>query len=200
MRHLRRAALGSLAGLAMAQTIAPPFAQAEASEIASGVLTIDQDQLFLRSAWGQRLQSEIDAAGTGLAAENRSIEAELIEEERKLTELRATTAPESFRELAHAFDEKVTAIRQRQDQKERDLARRAEEGRIAFFRAAVPILAGIVRDRGAVAILDSRAILLSVEGIDVTEEAIARIDLSLGSGGAAEAGDPRPDPGAQGQP
>ncbi len=197
---LRRAAVGCLA-LLLAGFVAPSIsAQTEALPNAAGVLTIDQDLLFSRSAWGRRLQEEIDAAGTALAAENRSIEAELTEEERQLTERRATTIPEDFRELARTFDEKVTEIRQRQDQKERDLARRAEEGRIAFFRAAVPVLASIVRERGAVAILDSRAILLSVEGIDVTEEAVARIDVTLGSGGAADTGAPGADDEGQAQP
>jgi Skp family chaperone for outer membrane proteins len=199
-RPLRRVAFTVLAILLSFSVPQPAVAQEEVSTNSSGILTIDQDLLFSRSAWGQQLQAEIDIEGTELATENRTIEAELTEEERQLTELRATTEPERFRELARAFDEKVTAIRQRQDQKERDLARRAEEGRIAFFRAAVPVLASIVRDRGAVAILDSRAILLSVEGIDITEEAITRIDLALGSGAASGADNGDPDTGGQGDP
>ncbi len=150
----------------------------------SPFLTIDQEEVFTRSAFGRRVQAELEAATAALAAENRAIEAELAEEERRLTELRATMDPAEFRALADAFDARVVAARRTQDAKTRELARRPEEARAAFFRAAVPILAQIVRDRGAMAILDARAVLLSSDAIDITEEAIARLDDTIGDGGS----------------
>jgi hypothetical protein len=40
-----------------------------------------------------------------------------------------------------------------------------------------------VRDRGAAVLMDSRAVLLSADRVDVTEAAIAAIDAALGEGG-----------------
>lgn len=170
--------------LAFGLAAAPALAQ-ERLTVPSPVLTIDQEALFERSAFGRRAQAEFEEASTELAAENRRIEAELEAEERRLTEDRPGMDPAAFRELAAAFDARVVEIRRTQDQKARELGRRPDEARQEFFRAAVPILTELVRERGAVAILDSRAVILSAETIDITEEAIRRIDAALGDGSDA---------------
>ncbi len=156
----------------------PAFPQ-ENAPIASPVLTVDQERLFDQSAFGRAAVRALEAESAALAAENRRIEAELTEEERRLTAERATDDPAVFREKAAAFDAKVVEIRREQDQKARDLSRRPEELRQQFFRAAIPVLAQLIRERGAVAILDSRAILLSADVIDITDEAIVLIDQAL---------------------
>jgi hypothetical protein len=45
-----------------------------------------------------------------------------------------------------------------------------------------PILGQLMVDRGAFAILDRRSVLLSLGSIDVTDDAIARIDTAIGDG------------------
>lgn len=172
----------------------------ERPAIQSPILTIDQDELFERSAFGARVRSEITAASADLAAENRRLEAELAEEERRLTALRETTDPQEFSRMAAEFDARVVEVRRTQDQKARDLSRRPEEARQEFLRAAVPVLADLVRERGALAILDTRAVIISADVIDITEEAIRRLDATLGdgTGDASQPQTPRaPD---QGQP
>ena len=49
---------------------APSFAQ-----VPSPVLTLNQDRLYVASEFGQRVQSELEAASAELSAENRRIEA-----------------------------------------------------------------------------------------------------------------------------
>lgn len=160
--------------------------------VQSPILTIDQEELFERSSFGARVRSEITAASAELAAENRRLEAELAEEEQRLTALRATTDPQEFSRLAAEFDARVVEVRRTQDQKARDLTRRPEEARQEFFRAAVPVLADLVRERGALAILDTRAVIISADAIDITEEAIRRLDATLGDGTTPP--DPSPPP------
>ena len=63
--------------------------------------------------------------------------------------------------------------------KARDLTRKRDEDRQAFFQAALPIMGKVMQERGALAILDSRAIFLSVRSIDATDEMIAAIDKAL---------------------
>jgi hypothetical protein len=82
----------------------------------------------------------------GLAAENRRIEAALTEEELALTELRATTEPDAFREMADAFDTRVEAIRAAQEAKARALTAQADSAQVQFFERVAPILLDIVRD------------------------------------------------------
>lgn len=158
---------------------------AQERAVASPVLTINQEELFQNSAFGRRIEAELNAASAALAAENRRIEAALADEEQALTDRRATMDPAEFRALAEAFDAKVVELRRTQDGKARDLSRRPEEARQEFFRAVVPVLTAVVRERGAMVILDTRAVLLSADAIDITAEAIARIDAALGDGGGA---------------
>ena len=185
---LAAALLAPLPGPAAAQT-----APAAPSVQPSPVLTLDQDRLFQASAYGQRVAREIDAAATALTAENREIEAQLATEEKDLTTRRAAMTAAEFRPLADAFDAKVVAIRGAQEGKLVALNGRRDLERQAFYQAAAPVLGDLVRDAGAVAILDARAVFLSADRIDVTDEAIVRVDRLLGAGPLPTA-EPAPPP------
>lgn len=180
-------------GLALALPAAG-LAQEARPRLQSLIVTLDQERLFEGSAYGQSLLAEIDEQAAALAAENRRIEAELIAEEKQLTEDRPKMAPEEFREKAAAFDEKVVGIRAAQDAKARDVVRAREEVQQQFFKEVLPILTEVVRERGALVVLESRSVVLSAGQIDVTAEAIARIDAQMapdtpdnGSGATGEA-------------
>lgn len=181
-----------IAALGAAQPMIAPSQTTPPVET-SPVLTLDQDRLFLSSAFGQRVMGEIDAAVTALATENRRIEADLATEEKDLTTRRAGMTAAEFRPLADAFDAKVVAIRSAQEEKLVILNGRRDVERAAFYRAAAAVLGDLVREAGAVAILDARAVFLSADRIDVTDEAIARVDQLLGAGPLV-APDPAPSP------
>lgn len=191
MRWLR-AALAVLALAAAGGNSA--MAQQSPAEFQSPILTLDQERLFLETLWGKRAAARIEAASVELAAENRRIEADLTDEERALTEKRATTAPEEFRKAADAFDAKVTEIRQAQDAKVREIGRLQETERQRFYAAAFPVIREVIQKRGAVAVLDSRAIFLAADAIDVTDELISRIDSELGAGEDSQPPDDAPAP------
>ena len=203
-------------GAALAQDTAPGFDQRFAQTSPGGVpatgfptgtavlqapiLTLDDEQLFDASAWGARAEAEIEAAAAGLASENREIEAQLLAEERSLTDRRPGMDPAAFRAEADAFDERVTGIRRAQDLKARAVSRLREAERRAFFSAAVPILSEVMRQHGAVAILDARAIFLADSQIDVTAEVVALADQRLGPGAAPELPDPLDEPEGEDAP
>lgn len=184
--------------LGLALALALPFAAGAQTlgRLVSPILTIDRDRLFSDSAFGQRVNRELEAASSAMAAETRRIEAALEEEERLLTEQRATLEAEAFRELARAFDEKVQALRRERETAEENLRRQIETAQGEFFDRIGPILGALVRERGAVLIVDRRAILLAAADVDITEEAIARIDTVLGDGAGAVPAPtpPEPDP------
>lgn len=182
------------AGLAHAQEASdegprpgPPLALATASNYQlglpqSGILTIQPDRLFSQSAFGRRVEREIEAEGAVLTAENRRIEAELRAEELELTKRRAEMEPDAFRALADAFDQKVQETRRRQDQKLREINQMGEEARREFLNASLPVLQQILAETGAGAILDHSSVFLSAEAADITGLAISRIDEVLGDG------------------
>ncbi|WP_172295156.1 OmpH family outer membrane protein [Pseudoruegeria sp. HB172150] len=181
------AALALTAGSAAAQDVIP---------VPPPVLTLDQEKLFAGSREAARIGEEMEQRANELAAENRSIEANLTSEELDLTEKRKTLPPEEFRALADAFDAKVQRLRTEQDAKERDLQRMREEARQNFLSRITPVLTEIARERGALVVMDRRAVLLSADSVDITEEAIERIDATFsgqGDGAGGEATLPETD-------
>ncbi|KAF0675215.1 OmpH family outer membrane protein [Profundibacterium mesophilum] len=152
--------------------------------VPTGILVVDQERLFFESVYGREILAEIDRRTDALAAENREIEAELVAEERELTERRSAMQAKAFRELAEAFDAKVHDLRQAQDAKVRDVTRLREEARQRFFGEAGEVLTQIVRERGAVVLMDRRSVLAAVPESDITDIAVARINAELGQGGA----------------
>ena len=155
------------------------------------VLVVNQDALFETSAFGRSAQARLEAASATLVAENRQIEAALEAEERDLTARRATLPVDEFHALADAFNVKVEGIRKAQDSKSRSITRSRDDDRQRFFQAAAPVLAEILRERGAVMVLDQSQVVLSLERIDITADAVKRLDALIGSG-ALSVGTPTP--------
>lgn len=184
LRLILATTLGLSLGLGQAGAQAPLGAAPEAA-VPAPIVVLDQDRLLTGSLYGQRIQREVEAAGTVLAGENRRIEMQLTEEELRLTERRALMDADAFRPLAEEFNDRVEGIRRAQEAKGRALQAQAEAAQARFYELAFPILVDLLRQRGAGVMMDSRAVLLSVEGVDITDEAIARVDAEFGEGGEA---------------
>ena len=159
-----------------AAVLALGFAGGAAAQQNAPILTIDQDRLFAETSLGAAAIQRLEVEAQRLASENQRIEGELIAEERELTEKRAELPAEEFRELANAFDTRVQQIRTEQDEKARLLTRQRDEARSTFFRDAAGIISEIVRARGALVVIDRRDVFLSADTIDITDEAIERIN------------------------
>ena len=157
------------------------LASAALAQDTTPVLTIDQERLLAETEIGAQAFQALETRAQELAAENQSIEDDLIAEEQRLTEQRATLGAEEFRDLANAFDARVQQLRAAQDEKVRLLNRAREESRTRILRDAAPIISEIVRMRGALVDIDRRDVFLSADSIDITDEAIERINAATGN-------------------
>ncbi len=167
------------------------------------VLTVDQDSLFTGSAWGRRVQGQLEEEGAEIAAENERLADQLAAEEAELAERRPELEPAEFRSLAEAFDSRATAIRRERAQVVQELNARAETDRDAFYQAALPIMGEMMISRGAVVVLDRRTVFVSLDAIDITGDLIEELDEALDDGagrpgtmGAAEDGEAADPPAA----
>ncbi len=170
-----RASRPLLAGLAACACLLPHDVPAQAG---TPVLTIDQERLLAET----RLLAASALAGLerdaqALAAENLRIANELIAEERALTDRREALPPEEFRDLADAFHARVQELRAEQDEKGRLLERATEEARRSFV---LDVISDIARARGAFVVIDRRNVILSAPAVDITDEAIRRINEASG--------------------
>lgn len=191
MRLPRLLLVGMLAALPVAG-IAPsrPALAQETAVPKAPILTLDQERLFSGSLFGKAVIARHEVEVKALQSENRRIEAALEAEEMDLTQRRATLPAAEFQMLASAFDTKAEGIRAAQSAKDRALIQRLDEERQRFFDAAAPVLAQLLDEAGAMAIIDKRAVILGFDRIDMTEAAIKRLDETLGDGGEGEAADP----------
>lgn len=148
----------------------------------SAILVIDLDQFFARSLFGRRVQSEFQAARTELLAENNLKFSELTSEEKELTDLRSTLSREEFTQLAEEFDAKAQKIREEQTAKGNELQARPGQARQQFLSIAQDVLIEIMQERRALAVLSLDAVLIPADAINITDDAIARIDSLIGDG------------------
>lgn len=148
----------------------------------AALLTVDQDLLFVRSAWGKRASATTDAELGKIAADNDRLAAQLSDEEADLTKQRATLDPAEFRRRADAFDLRATQVRRERAQLLQNLNAWAEADRAAFYRAALPIMGDMMQERGAVAVLDRRTVFVALDAIDMTDDLVTVLDQQLGDG------------------
>ena len=181
-RFIQTATFGLAICLAGPSALAQPlsFGQIDGPEI----VVLDQERLFSESLFGQRIQDELEAESAALARRNRELEAQLLQEERDLTERRAEMSAEDFAPLAAEFDARVEEIRETQSERLRRLNAQADRAQQLFIERTTPVMRDLLRERGASAVLDSRAVIYVVEGADLTDLALERIDAELGDGGA----------------
>lgn len=186
--------------LALAFLLALPCGAVRAQEEAAPallvpqapVLMVDRNRLLSETLFGKALEARFKADSEALIAENVRLEKALEEEERDLTDRRAKLPVAEFQALAAAFDRKTEEIRAAQDAKSRQITSQREADRQRFLKAAVPVLGDLMREAGAVAIFDKELVILSLRGVDITDEAVARIDAVLGDGSGTVAPDAEP--------
>jgi Skp family chaperone for outer membrane proteins len=150
--------------------------------VVSPVLTLDQDALYARSLYGQALRARIARAVSEVEAQSRRIDAELEAEERALTVQRSQMTPQDFAPLAAAFDAKVQRLRAENDAAADAVRADEQQGRQEFIAAAAQVVGDYMVERGAVAIIDKGAVIVSLLGLDVTDDVVLRIDAVLGRG------------------
>lgn len=143
------------------------------------LLTLDQDRFFLESDFGRAVVERERAETAALEQENKRIEAELVAEEQALTEQRKSLSPEEFAARAAAFDEKVERIRTEQDSKANLLVEKRDAERQEFLQLAGPILGELLGERQATAILDKGLVIVALSAIDITDEAITKLNAAL---------------------
>lgn len=173
------------------QPSATPQVQSQATPTApiqSPVLSIDSEQFFRGSAFGLRVIAEYQDALRALDVENTRIADELRAEEQALTAQRAQLDSATFAKMADAFHERVQGIRREQTAKQQVIESRVELAERRFLAAAFPVVEALMTERGAAIIVEKRNVYATNLSIEITDDAIARINAELGDGLAFIAG------------
>ena len=138
--------------------------------------TVDMNKLLKQTAIGKKLISDNNSLKQSLQNENDALQAELLLEEKDLSELRSSLSADEFRPKALAFDQKVTIIRLEQAQKEENLLRDIRKKESDFYKNIYPILYKLLSEHGGLILLDQRNVVLWDSSVDITDEAIDMIN------------------------
>ncbi|MEO0372676.1 MAG: OmpH family outer membrane protein [Pseudomonadota bacterium] len=146
----------------------------------SDILVIDPERLFENSNLGRTMLAAHQKKREALAAENEELAAELEAEEQRLTDIRSTTSPDEFRDMADAFDARVQQIRADSERRVRDLERERDGLPAEFLSQVDQIILDVMRAAGGVVLLDQRSVILRADVVDITDRAITRINAEFG--------------------
>lgn len=181
-----------LAGVLLGAPVMPFAAGAQQTLTANAPVPfriLNETRLLNESRLGRQVLERIDQARQALEAENQRLFDQLAAEERELTTQRASLSPEEFRARADAFDARVEEVRAERARTSDDLSRQSEAEAQRFFDAALPIMVQMMGDEGIIALLKPEALIIGSDWLDITDEAIARLDETV----PPEA-EPAPDP------
>lgn len=142
----------------------------------TSILVVDLDRAYEISIFGKSMREQFRKDNQDVAAENTLILNALKDEELQLTEDRATLSAEDFSAAAAAFDAKVQKIRSARLEKIRQVDEQFKGLKPQFFKRIEPFFDLIMQQFNATVILEKSSILRSIEGIDITELLVERVD------------------------
>ena len=148
----------------------------------SVIFTVDTNKLLKSSNIGKDIIYRNNLARLKLQNENEALEAELLLEEKALSDLRKKLSVNDFHAKAIEFDKKVTIIRSEQSKKENILVNRMRQEEADFYKNIYPLLYELLSDRGGLVLMDQRNAVLWDSSVDITEDAIVIINKVLGIG------------------
>lgn len=162
--------------------VAGPVLSQAGAPAAQQVVVVDFDEVFRTTLYGRRIIAEFQQANQALSNEFERIAEELVAEEKNLSDLRGSTEPSAFKEMALAFDQKSTRLRQEQEDKRVELKLAGDAAQSDVLQQFGPIFVQIMQERNATILLEKKQVVLVIASADITKEAIRRIDQELGDG------------------
>ena len=158
----------------------PALAQDDAEEIVPApVLIVDMQRIKSDTAAGRDMLAKTVEIRKRIQEDLAGREQTLRAEEERLAKERSDLSPEAFRERVRAFEQQVFANREFSDRESRRLQLVLSRASALLRDRATRVFKEIMREREAQVLLDSTQIVLSIDRLDITDEAIRRLDEVL---------------------
>lgn len=152
----------------------------------SEVIVVDMARVLREVEIARALRVIELEARRALRASLDAVKVSLEAEEAELVQLRKTLPKDQFDARVRAFDQRVRTERQDAQDKGAALQARFTSARSALEAAIRPVLAALMRERGAVVALDRSAVLVVADPQEATDELIVRINAARPASGAQD--------------
>lgn len=146
---------------------------------APAILTISVDRILAESRAGAAIAAQAEALSIAIQTDVETRREALRVEELELAADRGGLDRATFDARAAAFRARVTALRAERAERLSALQRAVAAAEASLRATLEPILVSILTERGAMLLLDERQVVLSARALDVTDEAISRLDAAL---------------------
>lgn len=147
----------------------------------SRIAFIDVQGVLRASEAARTVRDQIESQRARYQEEISKQERELRTLEQELVQQRSVLAPEAFQQRRQQFEQRVAeiqrAVQARKRQLDEGYAQAMEQVRVAL----VEIVADIAKERQATAVLSKSAIVLAEKNIDISEDALNRLNQRLTS-------------------
>ncbi|HYM02085.1 MAG TPA: OmpH family outer membrane protein [Stellaceae bacterium] len=164
-----------LAGPVLAQQAAPPPVPAPV------ILTVDMQQILKDAQAAKSAQGVINQQYASYSKQVAQQEDDLQKARADLERQRTILAPDAFNNRAKELQQRYDALSQVFQGKRQALQQSYNEAMLKVENMALEVVADIVKERKANLVLQKQAVLFEAEGLDITADAMARLDLKLPS-------------------
>jgi len=156
-------------------------ASAQESKLSTdiGVLVVDMQRIQRDAAAAKSVRAQSAAMRDKLKTTIGDRARAISREETELAELRERMDAAEFRVRVRDFEKRVFANRDFAQQESMKLQSVLAKASTRLRREIAPILAQLLRERGAQLMLDKSQVLLSADTLDVTDEVLKRLDALI---------------------
>jgi Skp family chaperone for outer membrane proteins len=176
-----RHAIGALALVLAAQAPAPAArAQPQPARLPAALI-VDMAQILQEAKAGKDVQSTINQQYAAYSKEVAQQEDELQKGGAELERQRTVLAPEVYNARARDLQQRYDTLGKSVQAKRQALQQSLNEAMDKVKNGALEVIADIVKERRADLVLQKQAVVFEAEGMDVSAEAIARLDKKLSS-------------------
>jgi len=177
-RRLAAAVIGAML-IAIAH-VGPLWAQS-APLPAPVILIVDLQQILQDAKAAKGVQAIINQEYSSYTKEVSQQEDELQKARADLERQRTILAPEAFNTRARDLQQRYDELGQVVQGRRQSLQQSLNEAMLQVKNAALTVIADIVKERKANLVIEKQAVVFEAEGMDVTADAVARLDQKLAS-------------------
>ena len=157
--------------------IIPSLLMADYPNTSIGV--IDINKILAEANAAVEAAEEIEKIAIEIENEIKSSDEEIIKEQNLLIESQSIMAPEAFEAKRIEYESKIQTYNSERQSKLMKIEELIAISRNDILNAIKPILEEISNEKGITIILEKTSIMLNAEKMDITNEALKRLNKSL---------------------
>jgi len=143
------------------------------------IIIVDLQRILREAVAVQALQAQVGAAREAFQSEIRQREEELRRLDQELARDRPNLSAEAYEERRRALADRLAALQSDVQERRRQLDLAMNEGMRQVQTELLPVLQQITEEHGADIMLAKTAIVLARPELEVTDEALARLNARL---------------------